>query len=133
MSVFRESRCCVCVPAARWSLEPGAVCSVAVCCLDRVLMMISEGMREQVDGKAGDDDEFQALRMEVLSLRKARKQQSETESSLIQELQRRCNRIIELEVKLKTRLAVRRSALRFPWRDGGGKGHRWVLSPWAWE
>lgn len=96
-------------------------------------MMISEGMRGQADGKAGDDDEFQALRKEVLSLRKARKQQSDTESSLIQELQRRCNRIIELEVKLKTRLAARRSALRFPWRGSGGKGYRRVLSPCAWK
>lgn len=64
-------------------------------------MMIPAGMHGQVDGKAGDDDEFQALRKEVLSLRKSRKQQSETESSLIQELQRRCNRIIELEVSLR--------------------------------
>lgn len=78
--------------------KPRAISSVAVRCLGRAAMVISEGVRGKVGGEAGGDDEFQALRKEVLSLRKSRKQQSETESSLIQELQRRCNRIIELEV-----------------------------------
>lgn len=63
-------------------------------------MVTSEGVRGQVEREARSDDDFQALREEVLSLRLSRKQQSETESSLIQELQRRCNRIIELEVSL---------------------------------
>lgn len=60
-------------------------------------MMRSQDIRGQ-DKVEEDFDEFQALRDEVLLLREAQKKQSETESSLIQELQRRCDRVIELEV-----------------------------------
>lgn len=93
-------------------------------------MVISEGMRGQVDGKGGDDDEFQALRKEVLSLRKSRKQQSETESSLIQELQRRCNRIIELEVSQSPGWLLEFSRCA---THGGRRGCGLVLPLPAWE
>lgn len=59
--------------------------------------MRSQDTRGHEKGEEGFDD-FQALRDEVLLLREAQKKQAETESSLIQELQRRCDRVIELEV-----------------------------------
>ena len=101
----------------------GASARRAVRCLNRAAMVISEGVRGKIEGEAVADDEFQALRKEVLWLRKSRKQQSETESSLIQELQRRCNRIIELEVSRRPGWLV----------DGSRCAAGWVLPPWTWE
>lgn len=52
-----------------------------------------------------DNEEFEALKQEVLSLRKFRQQQqlqrpsrSLQESTLLKELQQKCDRIIDLEV-----------------------------------
>lgn len=61
-------------------------------------MMSSQGMEWDAEGREGNGEDFQALRKEVLSLRESQRQQSEIESSLIKELQRRCDRVIELEV-----------------------------------
>lgn len=89
--------------AGSWELGAAAACVGAEagqrrCRLATVVMMDSEGVKGDDEGQVVDNDEFQALRKEVLSLREAQKQQSQSESSLILELQRRCDRVIELEV-----------------------------------
>lgn len=88
-------------------------------------MVTSEGVRGKFEGETGGDDDFQALRKEVLSLRLSRKLQSETESSLIQELQRRCNRIIELEVSPRPAWLSDGSRWATPLRVVEGRG-RWM-------
>lgn len=45
-----------------------------------------------------DGNELDVLRKEVVSLREIEKEQTETTASLLTELQRRCDNIIELEV-----------------------------------
>ncbi|CAM9691398.1 unnamed protein product [Ectocarpus sp. 4 AP-2014] len=48
----------------------------------------------------GDHSLLQSLENEVFSLRKSRDEQEETTASLLAELQRRCDKVIELEVNL---------------------------------
>lgn len=63
-------------------------------------------------GENGNPLLLQSLEKEVLSLRKARDEQEETTASLLAELQRRCDKVIELEV----RLPVRRRSLPVRWQ-----------------
>lgn len=61
--------------------------------------MSSQGTPPNVEERPIEDDELRALRKEVLSLRECEREQTDTTSSLINELQRRCDQVIELEVR----------------------------------
>lgn len=62
--------------------------------------MTSSQSAENNNGKETDDgNELEVLRREVQSLREIEKEQAETTASLLSELQRRCDNIIELEVR----------------------------------
>lgn len=69
--------------------------------------MGSDGGRGDAGGAEGGENGnhllLQSLEKEVLSLRKSRDEQEETTASLLAELQRRCDKVIELEVRLPIR------------------------------
>ncbi|CBJ29792.1 hypothetical protein Esi_0161_0061 [Ectocarpus siliculosus] len=66
--------------------------------------MASDDGRGDAGGAEGAENGnhllLQSLETEVLSLRKSRDEQEETTASLLAELQRRCDKVIELEVNL---------------------------------
>lgn len=69
--------------------------------------MTSDGGRGDAGGPEGAENGnhvlLQSLEKEVLSLRKSRDEHEETTASLLAELQRRCDKVIELEVRLPMR------------------------------
>lgn len=77
-------------------------------------MASSQSADNNNDIEMDDGNELKELRREVLALRETEKEQAETTASLLTELQRRCDNIIELEVRKPfSRTGLRRRRWKF--------------------